>query len=228
MPRRDRLRMLMRVGRSRALGLHDDINLFLSIVGSAPSSKRILIAGLGIHIVAAANAATDALTPVSIHLCAQNEVEHERECIPGCDERVVDLLRGGEQPGSTAAYLGHDGKGGELARAACAVVLRDLREFGEEGEWERAELCGGEHGRGRDEEGEACCEEDEDGGKETSGGAGWLGCCEAPGRGGMIVEDDEEGDEHVLYGEEEVLSVCGEGKAVPRGIGKGYGVGRRL
>jgi hypothetical protein len=44
----------------------------------------------------------------------------------------------------------------------------------------------------------------------------------------LVVEDDEEGDEDVLYGEEEVLSVCGKGEAVPRGIGEGYGIGRCL
>jgi len=209
-----------------ALGLHNDVDLFPAVVGSPPSSKRILVVRLGIHIVAAA---TDAFTPVSIHLSAQDEVERERERIAGRDERVIDLLRGGEQSGGTAAYLGHNGKGGELTRAARVVVLRDLRELGEEGERERAELCDGKHGRWCDEEGTAHCEEDDDGGKEPSDGVRRLGCCEAPGRGGgVVVDDNKEGDEHVLYGEEEVLSVCGKGEAVPRRIGEGYGIGRRL
>ena len=44
----------------------------------------------------------------------------------------------------------------------------------------------------------------------------------------MVVKDDEEGDEHVLNGEEEILSIRRKGEAVPRGIGEGYGIGRRL
>jgi len=59
-----------------------------------------------------------------------------------------------------------------LTRAARTVVVHDLRDLGEEGERERAELCGGGHGHWRDEEGKACCEEDEDGGKEPGLGCG--------------------------------------------------------
>jgi hypothetical protein len=44
----------------------------------------------------------------------------------------------------------------------------------------------------------------------------------------VVVENDEEGDEYVLNGEEEVLSIRRKGEAVPRGIGEVYGIGRRL
>lgn len=208
----------------RALGLYNDVDLFPP-VASPPPSERKLIAHLDLHLVTATTD-NDALTPVSVHLDAHDEVERERERKACRHERVLDLLRGGEQPGGAAADLRHDGKGGELARAARAVVLRDLRELGEEGEGERAELCGGEHARWRDKESKARYEQGEDGGDELSGG---VGCgCETPRRGGGIVENDEEGDEHVLDGEEKVLSICGKGKAVARGIGEGYGIGRCL
>ena len=142
--------------RRRALGLYDDVDLFPPVAGRPPS-KRKLIARLGVHHLVLA-AADDTLAPVSIHLDAQNQIEQERKRIASRHKWVVDLLRGGKQPGGTAADLGHDGKGGELARAARAVVLRDLRELGEEGERERAELRGGEHARWGNEEGKACCQ----------------------------------------------------------------------
>ena len=147
--------MLMgRLVRRRALGLYDDVNLFPP-VASRPPSERKLIARLGVHHLVLA-AADDALTPVSVHLDAQDEVEQERKCIASRHEWVADLLRGGKQPGGAAADLGRDGKGGELTCAARAVVLRNLWELGEEGERERAELCSGDHASWRDEEGKAC------------------------------------------------------------------------
>jgi hypothetical protein len=39
-----------------------------------------------------------------------------------------------------------------------------------------------------------------------------------------VVEDNEKGDEDVLYGEEEVLSVCGKGKSVPPGVCERYSI----
>ena len=53
-------------------------------------------------------AATGAVTPISIHLVAQDNIECEREHVTGCNEW-----------GNTATYLGHDGKGGDLT---CAVL----------------------------------------------------------------------------------------------------------
>lgn len=50
---------------------------------------------------------------------------------------------------------------------------------------------------------------------------GWGACGEG---GGRIVVDDEEGDDDVLDGEEEVLAVCGEGEFVAVRVGEGNGV----
>ena len=211
-----------RLVRRRALGLYDDVDLFPPIASRPPSEWK-LIARLGVHHLVLA-ATDDALTPVSVHLDAQDEVEQERKRIASRHEWVVDLLRGGKQPGSAAADLGRDGKGGQLARAARAVVLRDLRELRKEGEREGAELCGGEHARRRNNEGKAYSQKGQDSGEESSSGVGC--CCERSG--GVVVEDDEECNEHVLNSEEKVLSIRRKREAVPRGICKGYGIGRRL
>ena len=140
--------------RRRALGLYDDVDLFLPVAGHPPSERKF-IARLGVHHLVLA-AADDALTPVSVYLDAQDEIEQERKCIASRHEWVPDLLRGGKQPGGAAADLGRDGKGRELTRVASAVVLRNLRELGEEGEWERAEPYSGDHASWCDEEGKAC------------------------------------------------------------------------
>ena len=51
-------------------------------------------------------------------------------------------------------------------------------------------------------------------------------CTAAEGRGGEV--DDEDGDEGVLEGEEEVLAVGREGEVVPVGVGECDGVRQRL
>lgn len=45
------------------------------------------------------------------------------------------------------------------------------------------------------------------------------------GRAGGGVDDDEEGDEGVLDGEEEVFAVCAKGEAVSLRVGGSYRVG---
>jgi len=78
----------------RALGLYDDIDLFPPVAGRPPS-KRKLIARFDVHHLVLA-ATDDALTPVSVHLDAQDEVKQERKRIASRHEWVVDLLRGGK------------------------------------------------------------------------------------------------------------------------------------
>jgi hypothetical protein len=210
------VRGLLRQG---ALWLHDDVDLFPAIRHLLRRAYRNILACLSHALLA------DATTPVHVHLRANNEIQRERERESSRHEGVVHLLRGGEQPCGAASDLRDDGKGGELACAARAVVLGDLRELGEEGEWDRPELRCGECARGRSEQRKADYEGGKDRSKQLSS---WVGCGgERSGRGG-VVEDDEKSDEHVLDGKEEVLSVGGEGEAISRGVGEAYSIRERL
>jgi hypothetical protein len=103
------------------------------------------------------------------------------------------------------------------------VILHNLRKFGEEGERERAELCSREHAGWCDEEGDARCQYSEECGYDLADGVGCRRGCESA-ECGRVVEDYEEGDDDILDGEEKVLSICGKGEAVPRGVGECYGI----
>jgi hypothetical protein len=89
-----RLRMLMGWRVRRALGLHNDVDLFPSVATNLPpSSERKLIARL---LVSRDDTDATALAPVGIHLYAHDEVEHKGKGEAGCHEGIVDLLCSGE------------------------------------------------------------------------------------------------------------------------------------
>jgi len=83
--------LMRRLVRRRALGLHNDVNLFSSVVTLLPSERK-LVARLGVRLVAG----DDAVAPVRVHLDAHDKIEHECESKAGRDQRIVDLLRSGE------------------------------------------------------------------------------------------------------------------------------------
>ena len=140
--------------RRRALGLHNDVDLFPSVSTDLLPSERKLIARL---LVSRGDTDDTALAPVNIHLYAHDEIEHEGKGEAGSHERIVDLLRSGEYSGGAAPDLRNDGKGRQLACAAGAVILQNLGEFGEQGERQRAELCDCKHTSRCGEEGDARC-----------------------------------------------------------------------
>ena len=117
------------------LWLHNDINIC--------GAEQHLIMHLGCALLASSAA------PLHVHLCADNEIQHEHEA--SCHKWIVHLLRSGEQLCGMTRDLRDNGNGGELACAAHAVVLCDLRELGEKGEWDSPELrcgeCTGRHSR---------------------------------------------------------------------------------
>ena len=147
------VRGLLRQG---ALWLYDDVDLFPAIHSLLRRAQRNILARLS-HAVLA-----DATTPVHVHLHANYKIERKREREACRHEGVVHLLRGGEQPCGTARDLRDYGERGELACAARAVVLGDLWELGEEGEWNRAELRCSKRARGCCEQGKSYCEGGED------------------------------------------------------------------
>ena len=140
--------------------------------------------------------------PVEPHLGAEDNVEGESEGEASGDDGVAYFGGGSEEAGEAAANLRDDGESGELAGALGAVVLPYLRQLGEKGEWERRELEERKRRRWRDDEGKEACKrglnrEDCALDRTSSLESGWR-----------VIVNDEDGNDDVLDGEEEVLAIC--------------------
>ena len=75
------------------------------------------------------------------------------------------------------------------------MVLCDLWELGEEGEWDGPELRYGKHAGRCSEQRKSNCEGGKDGGVQHSS---WVVCGGEQSGRGSVLEVDEEGDEDVL------------------------------